>query len=641
MHFLHDVRGNIMPMAAIGMVAMAGMVGGGVDVSRAYMIQNRLQNACDAGALAGRRAVDDNGYDTAARNQADAYFDTNFDETGEGTTNTSFVTSTQDNGNTVDGVATTRLNTVVMRLFGFERFNLSVDCSASMSVGNSDVVMVLDTTGSMGWDLDGTQTRIQALRVAMKDFYDTVAASQSGGNSRVRFGFVPYSSSVNVGQLVYDLNPNYIVDSWDYQSKEAIFEVEENTTVTGWEPPVYTSDTSYSDVNAGWWYYYNGTRYRNRNQCNSALPSDTSWANYGGTTTSTSQEINSQGQRVTTTTTSQAQRRTDYECYRQSRRRYYIIYRTEERSYDVSDIATEDPIEETTETTTFDKWEYKAVNFDTSVYKTFSAVNTPTGTDGANQTSTWEGCLQERDTVAQDTFSYSSITGINPSGALDLDIDTAPTSDDSTKWRPMWPDISYYRTTDSSNRWYSSNATSDYGAATGGACPIASQLLTVMTETQFDAYADALNPEGSTYHDIGMIWGARLSSPTGIFQANVNATPANGGAVARHIIFMTDGQMSTTTGAQTTYGVEWHDRRITDNGSSNQSARHSARFLAVCEAAKAKGIRVWVIAFASALTTNLESCASTDSAFPAASAAQLNTAFQEIAKDVGELRVTQ
>ncbi|MDN3645368.1 pilus assembly protein [Pontixanthobacter aestiaquae] len=643
MRFLHDIRGNIMPMAAIGMVAMAGMVGGGVDVSRAYMVQNRLQNACDAGVLAGRRAVTESGYTTAAKAQADNFFDTNFDEAGEGTTQTSFSTTTQDDGSTIDGVASTRLNTVVMRLFGFERFNLSVDCSASMSLGNSDVVMVLDTTGSMGWDLDGTQTRIQALRVAMKDFYDTVSTAQSGGNSRVRYGFVPYSSSVNVGRLLYDLDPNYLVDQWTYQSREAVYEVEENPTgnQTGWEDPVYTSDNSVSDVTSGPWYYHNGVRYRKKRDCNNARPSDTSWSNYGGTTTNTTQEINSQGQRVTTTTTSQLQRRRDYDCYKYANRQFYIIVRTQERSQDSVQIATEDPTYETVTTTVFDKWEYKAVDYDTSVFKTFSAVNTPTGTDGANQSSTWAGCIQERDTVAEDTFSYSSTDGISPANARDLDIDTAPVGTNQSKWRPMWPEISYYRTTDSTNRYYSSASTSDYGRATGGSCPIASQLLTTMTEDEFDAYADSLRTQGSTYHDIGMIWGARLSSPSGIFQANVNTSPSNGGAVARHIIFMTDGQMSPTTGGQTAYGVEWHDRRVTDNGYSNQRDRHSARFLAVCQAAKAKGIRVWVIAFASALTDNLESCASTDSAFPAANAAQLNTAFQEIAKDVGELRVTQ
>ena len=78
-----DSSGNIMPMSAIALIALAGMIGGGVDVSRAYMVKNRLQNACDAGVLAGRRAVSDQGFDEEAEAQANAYFGTNFDESDE------------------------------------------------------------------------------------------------------------------------------------------------------------------------------------------------------------------------------------------------------------------------------------------------------------------------------------------------------------------------------------------------------------------------------------------------------------------------------------------------------------------------------------------------------------------------------
>lgn len=649
MQLLNDVRGNIMPMAAIAMVAMAGMVGGGVDISRAYMVQNRLQNACDSAVLAGRRAVAENGFDTAAKAQAEDYFDTNFNQANEGTRGTVFTPTTQDGGNQIDGVASTTVDNVVMGLFGFDSMTVSTTCSASMSVGNSDVVMVLDTTGSMNWTISGYTTsddskrRITYLRAAMKDFYDTVQAAAAGTNARVRYGFVPYSSSINVGKLITDVSPSYIVDNWTYQSREPIYKTETTTGgLVGYDPPYYTNDTSYSDISYGSWYYYSFTRYKKKKDCKNAKPSTTSWSNYGSSSTTTDVYIDGQGRRITATTTSQPQKRTVYDCYKYAKKQYYIIYQTQTRTYDQTEYAIEDPIYSTTETSVFDKWEYKAVNYDTSSYRNFSAVNVPMGTDGANVSTTWEGCIEERSTVAQDNFSYSSITGMTPSDAYDVDIDSAPDpSDPDTQWRPLWPEVSYYRTTDSTGWYYSSSATSDYGTKTYHACPVKAQLLSEMTETDFDAYADSLSPEGSTYHDIGMIWGARLSSPSGIFASNVNAAPSNGGAVSRHIIFMTDGQMSTSTGSQTAYGVEWHDRRVTDDGYSSNNDRHSARFLAVCEAAKAKGIRVWVIAFASALTSNLETCASTDSAFPTASSAQLNAAFQEIAKNVGELRVVQ
>ncbi len=63
------------------------------------------------------------------------------------------------------------------------------------------------------------------------------------------------------------------------------------------------------------------------------------------------------------------------------------------------------------------------------------------------------------------------------------------------------------------------------------------------------------------------------------------------------------------------------------------------RFRAVFDAIKAKGVRVWVIGFTSGLTSDLAYCASPNSSYTANDAASLNNAFQEIAKQVGELRV--
>jgi hypothetical protein len=69
--------------------------------------------------------------------------------------------------------------------------------------------------------------------------------------------------------------------------------------------------------------------------------------------------------------------------------------------------------------------------------------------------------------------------------------------------------------------------------------------------------------------------------------------------------------------------------------------RHVSRGRAICEAIKARGIRLWVVAFGTSLTSDMTACASADSAFQAGTSAQLTEKFQNIAKQVGELRVTQ
>ena len=71
-------------------------------------------------------------------------------------------------------------------------------------------------------------------------------------------------------------------------------------------------------------------------------------------------------------------------------------------------------------------------------------------------------------------------------------------------------------------------------------CPAPASPLAQMTAAQVDEYLSSLTPEGSTYHDIGMIWGARMLSPTGIF-ADENADHA-GKPTNRNLIFLTDGE---------------------------------------------------------------------------------------------------
>ena len=55
-----------------GLVPLAAMIGSGVDMSRAYMAKTRLQSACDAAALAGRRVMQNDTMTTTVTNEAAA-----------------------------------------------------------------------------------------------------------------------------------------------------------------------------------------------------------------------------------------------------------------------------------------------------------------------------------------------------------------------------------------------------------------------------------------------------------------------------------------------------------------------------------------------------------------------------------------
>ncbi len=654
---LRNNSGNILPMAAIGMFALAAMVGGGVDMSRTYMAKTRLQSACDAGTLAGRRAITNAGYSTAAQAQANAYFNTNFSAGEQNATNVVFTTSTPDSGSTVIGAASARVSTIVMSMFGVRSMDVAVACKSSMQVGNSDIVMVLDNTGSMDDAPDGSSnpatggSKIEILRAAMKSFYDTVANATTASNARIRYGFVPYSSTVNVGALLYNLNPSYIADAVTIDSRQANWTTSTTTVTTGWNDPTTTSSASTTNAGSGSWADYGTTVYTGSTTCNAGLPSPNpaAWVNNGNATEVVDTPyVNGSGNRITVTTITQPQTQLQYQCVRinsnQSPRKIQV--RTNTQNLVTTETDTQTPIQQQANVQSFSSWTYKPVSFDTTTFKTFAATSTPTNTNGTAQSTTWAGCIEERQTVQTGSISYSALSGMSPSNAYDLNIDMVPTSDAATKWKPYWPELSYLRR----ESYYSNGtlkyrdadiATSPYGAKVTTYCPRASRQLGTMTESAFDAYADSMQAVGNTYHDIGMIWGARLSSPNGIFSANVGTAPSNGGAVARHIIYMTDGELYTVSKLHSAYGIEYHDKRVTSDGSTDQNARHRLRFLAMCEAAKAKGIRIWVIAFGTSLTSDLTSCGSASSAYSASNSSQLNAAFQDIANQVGELRIVQ
>jgi hypothetical protein len=196
-------------------------------------------------------------------------------------------------------------------------------------------------------------------------------------------------------------------------------------------------------------------------------------------------------------------------------------------------------------------------------------------------------------------------------------------------------------------------STSNYVNGSQYFCPTeARKLQQWNTPANFDAYVDSLRDDGNTYHDIGLLWGARFASPTGIF-ASENAYTAQGGEIERHIIFMTDGDPCTGVGNYTAYGVQWFDRRQTDANTAptdgctttgTLTAQVNARTAAICTAIKNKNITLWVITFGTLSTdtvTRMTACATPGRYFNATNAATIQSTFKSIADQISQLRLTR
>jgi len=580
-----DTRGNTLAIMAMALIPLAGMVGGGVDISRMYIVKTRLQHACDAGALAGRKAMGGGTWSQDSympKDMADKFFEANYNRQAYGvTTVTSEFT---ENAGKVSGTASAELPMTLMKIFGRRTETLTVTCDAEMRLPNTDVMFVLDTTGSMGDD-DGNGTKkIDGLKVAVKCFYEIVArldtnaacvgGTPSGGTGsdvQIRFGFVPYATNVNVGRL---LKPEWVADDWYYQTRKL------SNTPSG------------------------------------------NWGNWSGWSSDRCSDIPDS---------------------------------TETREYEVSGSGRNCNYRYRNWSGTAAKWNYDRISLSIAALKSGSTWNQnftlPIGMSGTQKTINWDGCIEERTTVRQATFPTI------PSGAKDLDIDLVPNSAD-TKWAPALPDVIYTRQTlqrggGSFNLSAVNGTNTIYSNGSAYYCPPeARKMQKWPSGSDFASYVDDLSPSGNTYHDIGLLWGARLMSPTGLFTAENKLTP-KGGEIERHLIFMTDGDTCTGVGNYTAYGVAWFDRRQTDASTAptdgctdtgTLTTQVNARYAALCSAVKNKNITLWVVAFGNLATTTedrLEACASNGRYFKATDSVELQKTFKKIADQISQLRLTK
>jgi Flp pilus assembly protein TadG len=654
-----DQRGNVLFISAISIIVLLALGGSGVDISRLYLAKNRLQQACDAGVLAYRRTMKGTNTTTETWKTSKAYFDANYTPGRYGTANPIFPEPTVDANVVVHGVASVVVPMTLMKFFGFNDSTLATKCDAQLQLPNTDVMFVLDTTGSMTEVNAGdSEDKITVLRKAVMSFYNSLETAKITG-TQVRYGFVPYSNTVNVGML---LKRDWVANSATYQSRE--FDKQSVTTSpgspgsaeittkdTGWLPVIATTATTTPGDPENCVAPASNAKATGASS-DPWIPSATAqprtqktYRTYGGDQYSAS--INSSGQCTITKT----------------------VYPSTSQTREVTIDKNPNAGQATTNTTTTNYWWYKPRTFDVSALKGGNGaglvsggtvqfpVNNPSSTDGTkptNQSYSWTSsvaCIEERKTLRP----------LEPGTAWDMDIDAIPNpSNPETQWVPFIPSIVFARgvgtygpsATGWNLLWV--NKAGDYPRLSSqsslyNACPSPARKLQTkeagLSASTLQSYLNSLATRGWTYHDVGFLWGLRLISKEGLFSSENTSAP-NGSSIGRNIIFMTDGDTDTHYPAYDAYGLSALDRRRTSQAAvptdSAQNAIVEDRLSKYCTIAKEqKGITVWVIAFGTSLTPLLENCASQGRAFQADNADQLSATFAEIAAKIAQLRLTK
>jgi Flp pilus assembly protein TadG len=181
--FAESRTGNFAVLGALAAVPLVLVVGAGIDFSRGYGAQTRLQAAVDAAALAVVKSSafqQDRAQAIATQmilaNYGPQYQNLNISFVGEGAT----------------VKAETRVDTTLMTVMGLREMVEEVSSTVEYPKTRYEIVLVLDTTGSM----EGSKLR--EMKKAAAAMIDELSSTEIL-RDRVKFALVPFSGFVNVG----------------------------------------------------------------------------------------------------------------------------------------------------------------------------------------------------------------------------------------------------------------------------------------------------------------------------------------------------------------------------------------------------------------------------------------------------------
>lgn len=192
--FARSESGMTLPLMAVSMVVITGMVGIGIDTARAQLVQSKLQFSLDAAGLAGGSTVNT----SSLTSEVSKYMNANFNGY-LGSTLTSINASADSTNTIITLSATATLPSTFLNVLNIPTITVSANSKINRSVTGLELVLVLDNTGSMANSAGGGVSKIAALQSAATTLVNTLFNGQSTAPKNLYIGIVPFSQAVNIG----------------------------------------------------------------------------------------------------------------------------------------------------------------------------------------------------------------------------------------------------------------------------------------------------------------------------------------------------------------------------------------------------------------------------------------------------------
>lgn len=185
--FRQDDAGGMIVFSLFILVCMLLAVGTGLDLLRYETERVKVQNVIDRAVLAAADLDEERDPQSVAHDWAR--------RAGLGEARVSFAFTPEIGGKTVSATSQVSIPTFFLKMVGSDTLSGPAVSTARESVTDVEVVLVLDNSGSMGWNAN---LRLDLLKAAAKQFVDDVVRDDTG-LGMVAISIVPFATQVNAG----------------------------------------------------------------------------------------------------------------------------------------------------------------------------------------------------------------------------------------------------------------------------------------------------------------------------------------------------------------------------------------------------------------------------------------------------------
>ena len=184
-----EQQGAAMILFALGFMMLVAAAGAAVDMSRAQGVRAKLSESLDAAGLAAGRKVSTADLNALVKN----YLYVNFPDGYQSAHITSYSVTPNADNTVIKLSATATVDMTFMRILGKQTITVSADSEITRQSSGLELVMVLDTTGSMY-----SNDKIDDLKTAAGDMVDILFGDKETVEN-LWVGIVPYVTTVNIG----------------------------------------------------------------------------------------------------------------------------------------------------------------------------------------------------------------------------------------------------------------------------------------------------------------------------------------------------------------------------------------------------------------------------------------------------------